>query len=133
MVPFFIIIDIWSLNHNIPLVLINFIIKNSNLLIFGFLIAFASGFGQTFFISLFSEDFRETFNTNDCLAGNFNGRIPWFDPEGKSGTITYKIQSFGFAAAIQNNTRIKFSVMDREGNRSNEVFTREFFLQDITL
>ena len=70
MVPFFIIIDIWSLNHNIPLVLINFIIKNSNLLIFGFLIAFASGFGQTFFISLFSEDFRETFNLSNTQFGS---------------------------------------------------------------
>ena len=70
MVPFFIIIDIWSLNHNIPLVLINFINKNSNLLIFGFLIAFASGFGQTFFISLFSEDFRETFNLSNTQFGS---------------------------------------------------------------
>ena len=50
--------------------MINFIIKNSNLLIFGFLIAFASGFGQTFFISLFSEDFRETFNLSNTQFGS---------------------------------------------------------------
>ena len=78
-------------------------------------------------------DFRRVFNSSDCLAGNFNGRIPWFDPEGRSGTITYKIQSFGFSAALQNNTRIRFSVMDREGNRSNEVLSSEFFLSDITV
>jgi len=50
--------------------LINFVYKNSNLLIFGFLIAFASGFGQTFFISLFSEDFRETFNLTNTQFGS---------------------------------------------------------------
>ena len=50
--------------------MINFVYKNSNLLIFGFLIAFASGFGQTFFISLFSEDFRETFNLTNTQFGS---------------------------------------------------------------
>ena len=48
----------------------NFIYKNTNLLFFGFLIAFASGFGQTFFISLFSQDFRDTFKLTNTEFGS---------------------------------------------------------------
>ena len=48
----------------------NFIHKNFNLLFFGFLIAFSSGFGQTFFISLFSNDFRTTFNLSNTEFGS---------------------------------------------------------------
>ena len=48
----------------------NFIYKNLNLLFFGFLIAFASGFGQTFFISLFSQDFRDTFELTNTDFGS---------------------------------------------------------------
>ena len=48
----------------------NFIHKNFNLLFFGFLIAFSSGFGQTFFISLFSKDFRATFNLSNTEFGS---------------------------------------------------------------
>jgi len=50
--------------------LFNFIHKNFNLLFFGFLIAFSSGFGQTFFISLFSNDFRATFNLSNTEFGS---------------------------------------------------------------
>jgi len=50
--------------------LFNFIYKNTNLLFFGFLIAFASGFGQTFFISLFSQDFRDTFKLTNTEFGS---------------------------------------------------------------
>ena len=48
----------------------NFIYKNFHLLFFGFLIAFSSGFGQTFFISLFSNDFRTTFNLSNTEFGS---------------------------------------------------------------
>ena len=48
----------------------NFFYKNLNLLFFGFLIAFASGFGQTFFISLFSQDFRDTFELTNTEFGS---------------------------------------------------------------
>ena len=48
----------------------NFIYKNLNLLFFGFLIAFVSGFGQTFFISLFSQDFRDTFELTNTEFGS---------------------------------------------------------------
>jgi MFS family permease len=50
--------------------LFNFIHKNFILLFFGFLIAFSSGFGQTFFISLFSNDFRATFNLSNTEFGS---------------------------------------------------------------
>ena len=50
--------------------MINFIYKNIHLLFFGFLIAFSSGFGQTFFISLFSNDFRQTFNLTNTEFGS---------------------------------------------------------------
>lgn len=48
----------------------NFIYKNIHLLFFGFLIAFSSGFGQTFFISLFSHDFRGTFDLTNTQFGS---------------------------------------------------------------
>ena len=48
----------------------NFIYKNIHLLFFGFLIAFSSGFGQTFFISLFSDDFRSTFDLTNTEFGS---------------------------------------------------------------
>ena len=48
----------------------NFISKNLNLLFFGFLIAFASGFGQTFFIWLFSQDFRDSFKLTNTEFGS---------------------------------------------------------------
>ena len=51
----------------------NFIYKNIHLLFFGFLISFSSGFGQTFFISLFSDDFRSTFElTNTEFGGLYS-------------------------------------------------------------
>jgi len=48
----------------------NFIFRNFNLLTFGFFAAFASGFGQTFFISLFSNDFRSTFDLSNTQFGS---------------------------------------------------------------
>lgn len=45
-----------------------FVIQNSRLLIFGFVLMFFSSFGQTFFISLFSEQIRDEFN---LTHGNF--------------------------------------------------------------
>ena len=42
--------------------MLNFFFKNYNLLLVGFLIAFGSGFGQTYFISLFGGHFRDLLN-----------------------------------------------------------------------
>ena len=48
----------------------NFFYKNSNLLIIGFLTAFGSGFGQTYFISLFGGYFRELLDLTNGQYGS---------------------------------------------------------------
>lgn len=78
-------------------------------------------------------DFRTIFGSTDCSLGNFNGRIPWFDREGKRGTITYSMNSLGWRLALQDiPTRIRFQVLDRDGNFSNEAVTPDFLLSQIT-
>ena len=78
-------------------------------------------------------DFRSIFPVDDCELGNFNGRIPVFgDGDGESGTITYSILSRGLSIAFQDNLlRVRFSIMDRVGNRSNEVVTPSFRISEI--
>jgi len=76
-------------------------------------------------------NFRELFQNDDCLFGNFNGRIPWFSQDGESGSITYNIISRGLSIAFQeNDIRLVFSVLDRNGNRSN-TDSVDFTLQQI--
>lgn len=66
-------------------------------------------------------DYQGIFNSEDCLLGNFNGRIPWFSQDGESGTITYSILSRGLSTAFQENQiRLVFWVLDRNGNQSNK-------------
>ncbi|WP_370087388.1 hypothetical protein [Ekhidna sp.] len=78
-------------------------------------------------------NFREIFNNPDCSLGNFNGRIPYYDPEGKSGTITYSMLSQAFRLAFLDDViRVKFYIYDRALNKSNEVFSPDFILADIT-
>lgn len=79
-------------------------------------------------------DFRSIFQSNDCQLGNFNGRIPIFgDGDGQNGTITYNIISIGLGSAFQENLiRVRFQVLDRLGNLSNEEITPPFFVSDIT-
>ncbi len=78
-------------------------------------------------------DFQNIFQTDHCLFGNFNGRIPLFAQDGERGSITYSIISRGLSIAFQDNLlRMKFSVLDRAGNRSNEVITPTFKLSEIT-
>ena len=48
--------------------MIKFFLNNKNLLLVGFLTAFGSGFGQTYFISLFGGYFR---NLLDLTNGEF--------------------------------------------------------------
>lgn len=80
----------------------------------------------------FAIDFREIFNSDDCTLGNFNGRIPLFDPNGKEGVITYSMLSQAFRLAFLDNTiRLKFYVIDRELNRSNEAFSSDFILSEL--
>ncbi|WP_425391809.1 hypothetical protein [Ekhidna sp.] len=79
-------------------------------------------------------DFRGIFNNNDCSLGNFNGRIPFFDSDGKSGTFTYSMLSQAFKLAFVDDViRVKFYIYDRALNKSNEVVSSDFFLSDITV
>ena len=78
-------------------------------------------------------DFREVLNETDCSLGNFNARIPLFDDEGRSGTITYNIISLLLKTGIRDDPfQVRFYVYDRAGNRSNEVVSPPFLLRDIT-
>lgn len=78
-------------------------------------------------------DFRQTFNNPDCSLGDFNARIPFFDSDGKSGTITYAMLSQVFRLAFLDDViRLRFYIYDRALNKSNEVFTSDFVLSDIT-
>ena len=78
-------------------------------------------------------DFLRIFQTQVCDVGEFNGRIPIFDPEGQSGKISYAMISQGFTGAFQDNlVRVKFYIYDRNLNQSNIVTTPDFILADIT-
>ncbi|MDE0470688.1 MAG: hypothetical protein OXH57_02010 [Ekhidna sp.] len=78
-------------------------------------------------------DFRSIFPVDNCELGNLNGRFPVFgDGDGESGTITYSILSRGLSIAFQDNLlRVRFSIMDRTGNLSNEVVTPSFRISEI--
>lgn len=79
-------------------------------------------------------DYQDIFQTNICDVGIFNGRIPLYDPEGKSGVITYAIQSTVLRLAFLDDViRARFFVYDRAGNKSNEETTPDFVLSDITV
>ena len=96
---------------------------------FNFIVEFQKKVGEGF-VPL---DFQDIFQTELCDIGVFNGRIPLYDPEGNAGTITYAMQSTQFKLAFKDDIiRLKFYVYDRAGNKSNEAFSPEFFLSDIT-
>jgi len=64
---------------------------------------------------------------------SLNGRIPWFDPNGKSGRISYNMSSIALRLTLLDKEfRHKFFIYDRAGNKSNEVFTPDYVLADIT-
>lgn len=96
---------------------------------YNFIIEFQKRVGGTY-VPL---DYQDIFGTELCDVGIFNGRIPIYDPDGKSGTITYSIQSVILRLAFLDDViRAKFYVYDRAGNKSNEVFTPDFVISDIT-
>ena len=96
---------------------------------YNFIIEFQKKVGENY-VPL---DYQDIFGTELCDIGIFNGRIPVYDPDGKSGTITYSIQSVILRLAFLDDViRAKFFVYDRAGNKSNEVFTPDFVLSDIT-
>ena len=49
--------------------LINFLIKHSRFLLFGLFTAFFASYGQTFFISIFNFQIRETLNLSNADFG----------------------------------------------------------------
>ena len=78
-------------------------------------------------------NYQQIFGTDKCDIGIFNGRIPLYDSDGKSGTFTYSIQSAVLRLAFLDDIiRAKFYIYDRAGNKSNEVFTPNFVLADIS-
>ncbi|MEQ9466687.1 MAG: hypothetical protein RLN88_04705 [Ekhidna sp.] len=96
---------------------------------FNFIIEFQRKVGESYL----PLNYQEIFGTELCDIGVFNGRIPLYDPDGKSGTITYAIQSTVLRLAFQDDViRAKFYVYDRAGIKSNEIFTPDFVLADIT-
>ncbi|MEO9484995.1 MAG: hypothetical protein ABJG47_16155 [Ekhidna sp.] len=97
---------------------------------YNFIIEFQKKVGENY-VPL---NYQQIFGTDKCDIGIFNGRIPLYDPEGKSGTITYAIQSTVLRLAFLDDViRAKFYVYDRAGNKSNEVTSADFVLADITV
>ena len=47
----------------------NFILHDPKLLIYGFLIIFFASYGQTFFIALFNDDIKNSYNLSDGQFG----------------------------------------------------------------
>lgn len=77
-------------------------------------------------------DFAEIFQSDDCDVGNFNGRIPWYDPNGREGIITYSILSQLFRLSFLDDTiQIRFWLYDRDENRSNVEVSPDFVLRDL--
>lgn len=97
---------------------------------YNFIIVFEKKVGESY-IPL---DYQSIFGTELCDIGVFNGRIPLFDREGKSGTYTYAIQSTVLRLAFLDNIiRARFYVYDRSGNQSNVVTTPDFQILNGTL
>ncbi len=77
-------------------------------------------------------NFAEIFQSEDCDLGNFNGRIPFYDPNGREGIITYSMLSQLFRLSFQDDTiQLRFWVYDRNLNRSNTVESPDFVLRDL--
>lgn len=78
-------------------------------------------------------DFNAIFANPDCSLGEFDGRIPYYDNEGISGTFHYAMISQAFRLAfLDDSIRVQFYVYDRKLNRSNVVTSPGFLLKDIT-
>ncbi len=78
-------------------------------------------------------DFNAEFpNTSQCVD-DFDARIPLFDQNGTSGTISYSMISAVLDIPLAINPfRVRFQVVDRLGNVSNEVVTPTYLLSEIT-
>ncbi len=77
-------------------------------------------------------DFAEIFQSDDCELGNFNGRIPFYDPNGREGIITYSMLSQLFRLSFLDDTiQLRFWVYDRSLNKSNVAESPDFVLRDL--
>ena len=77
-------------------------------------------------------DFQTIFNSDDCTLGNFDGRIPLFDPNGNEGVITYAMLSQAFRLAFLDDTiKLRFYILDRNLNQSNIEETPDFVFDDL--
>ncbi len=77
-------------------------------------------------------DFEEIFNRSDCSLGNFDGRIPVFDPNGKEGTITYAMLSRAFTSVfLDDSIKLEFYIYDRALRKSNTITSSGFTLQGL--
>jgi hypothetical protein len=77
------------------------------------------------------------FKYPDCSIAGYDGRIPILSKDlGKKspldGKITYGIKGFAFDLLFSTETlKLKISIQDRASHKSNEVFTKEFRLDQI--
>lgn len=77
-------------------------------------------------------DFAEIFQSDDCDLGNFNGRIPLYDPDGREGVFTYSMLSQLFRLAfLDDSIQLRFWIYDRNLNKSNVATTSDFVLRNI--
>jgi len=100
---------------------------------------FHSNFHVDFLKKSFNEsefaviDFQETFNSDDCTLGNFDGRIPFFDPNGNEGVISYAMLSQVFRLTfLDDSIKLRFYIYDRELNKSNTVESNAFVLSQLS-
>jgi len=77
-------------------------------------------------------DFAAIFGSDDCDIGNFNARIPYYDPDGKEGVLTYSMLSQVFRLSFLDDTiQMRFWIYDRGLNKSNVAETPDFVLRDL--
>ncbi|MEP0987317.1 hypothetical protein [Ekhidna sp.] len=92
-------------------------------------------FYNNFFVIIerkIGEDEYEPLLVDPCAPG-FNGRIPVFDPEGKEGQIVWKQTTNTLRLTLGDDIwRVRIYVYDRSLNKSNEVFSQDFIITDIT-
>jgi hypothetical protein len=83
----------------------------------------------------FEEFFWEFSRPPECNV-NYNGRFPLINDvdreKSSEGTITYRMTSVGWRTTFQNNrVKLRIFIFDRAGNKSNEIETPPFRLDEI--
>lgn len=83
----------------------------------------------------FEEFFWEYSTPPDCNI-SYHGRFPLINEVGREkaseGVLTYRMTSIGWRNTFQNNRiKLKIFILDRAGNKSNEIETAPFRLDEI--